>query len=362
MATTHTCLYGGHLVGTDAWLPPVESAHYRWSERYPHPGCSHLRCERCGSTVVSWAGLDLVGAVDCKRLVAHGPSEGLALHVIEPAPARLYACACVAYAERGQRALAPEEGPDHPIKALPWRCAGHLPLVVPGTLDGEAVNADVADLVVRALSGTAPAQRPWPTAPYEAELPAAWLAHLYALVPAGQTRVAIGEAVQAQLVCPDPVVLAAALDFYLFHPQAPGAERVAELLRDAPERLAERLPWSKKRDLASLAWKVLIERLAGPGDALALELARAHVLLPGALAGVLLRVGALDATWLAAHVVAVARATGLVPTIVDAMRHWEAALAHDALQTLRDALGPEVLVVARERLRHRQANAILEGL
>lgn len=358
---THTCLHGGYLVGSDAWLPPVESAHYRWSERYPHPGCSHLRCERCGSTVVSWAGLDLVGAVDSARLAAKGPSEGLALGVIVPAAARLYACPCMAYAERGQRALAPAEGPDHPIKALPWRCAGHAPLAVPGMLDGEAVTPDVHDLVQRALSGAAPAQRPWPAAPYEAELPAAWLAHLYALVPAA-TQVAIAEAVRVQLDAADPIVLAAALDFYLFHAQAPGAAHVAELLRDAPERLSGLLPWSKKRDLASLAWKVLIERLSGPGDALALDLARAHVLRSGAFAGVLLRVGAIDPPWLAAHAVEVARVTGLVPTVVDTMRHWDAALVRETLQALRDALGAGVVAVARERLRHAQAGAILEGL
>jgi len=300
--------------------------------------------------------------VDAESLLTVGPDAARQTGALVDAPgARLYACGCTVAAVRADQPLVPAEGDDHPAKALPWRCGGHPELSLPASLDGESVTSEgLAALSARALGGRAPAQgSPWPASFFDAELPAVWIAHLYALVPAGQARSAISHEAAVALGSDDAAVRAAALDFFLFHPRSPGAERVGELLRDTPERFEDvPLPWTRKRDLAHLAWKVLVERLhpgTGDIDIVALDLARRDTLVPGrAHASAILRLGELDAAWLKEHIAAAATANpDTLTSLIDAMRHWPTADAETAVATLRAADGLDasrVLTVARARL------------
>ncbi|MCA9516933.1 MAG: hypothetical protein KC635_18450 [Myxococcales bacterium] len=373
MSDTRHCLDGGRLVGMDGWLPGL-AAHHRWSDRYPRPGCNHLTCESCGGDVRAWPDLDLApsfagpGASKpvADALAAGGPDAALAQGgVVAAQGSRLYACACTVAGERGERPLRSREGEDHPLKALPWRCAGHPPLGTPAELDGETVDdADAAGLAARALAGAAPADGvPWPTSFIDAELPAAWIAHIYALLPAGAAREGIAGAATAALAADDPKERAAGLDFYLFHPGAPGAERISAALRDEPARFhGVALPWSKKKDLAHLAWKVLAERLQpgddGGVDAIALELARGDALTGRAELAAILRLGALDPAWYKEHVGEVAAANPkALASVVDALRRFGDADLEAAVATLRAADGVDGEAVERA-LRERLAGRV----
>ena len=357
-----TCIEGGYLVASDGWLP-VLPADYRFGGRHPQPGCNHLQCSSCGATVASFVGFDVVGGreVEACALLPLGIEAALgAGAIVAESGRRLYVCECRVVGVGLARALDPSDGPDHPARALPWRCGGHPSLVLPTELDGEAIRlASLEGVVKAALAGAAPAALPWPVGPLDPSEPAAWLARLYALVPAGDARQAVAAAVEAAFASGDTVARAAALNFYQFHPMAPGASGVAELLRDRPaELVGVSLPWSRRRDLAELAWRVVEARLffgseatGVPEDAVALAVAKRSAL--EAAAGrplALLRVGHWDRPWVLAQLAPILDANPrLAPTVVDvvaeaapadAIAAFTAALAADGVN--RQALGDAI--------------------
>lgn len=307
------CGEGGLLVGPGEWLPTHPSDH-RWTERHPRAGCNHRRCLRCDSLVVSTSSAD----------------------------ARHYRCRCASHDERGLRVLDPRGEADHPDRALPWRCAGHPPLELPAELDGETLTSGtLSERVAAVLGGHAP-RRPWPASPLDREGSAAWLARLYALLGDGSHRALITDQIAAALGAPSPLARTLALDFYLYHPLAPGAETLAAALSDRSEDFAGvALPWSRKYDLAHLAWQVLVERLhharadGSPLDPLALPLARAHVSSPNASMAVLLRLGHWDRPWVLDHAVGIAKTSPpLLPSLLDVIARAETSAARAALASL----------------------------
>jgi hypothetical protein len=307
------CGEGGLLVGPHEWLP-THPADHRFTERHPRAGCNHLRCLRCDSLVVSSVSDD----------------------------ARHYRCRCFSHDERGLRLLDPRGEADHPDRALPWRCAGHPPLGLPAELDGEALsNETLSERVVAILAGHVP-RRPWPASALDREGSAAWLARLYALLGDETGRRDIAREVTAALSAPAVLSRTLALDFFLIHPLAPGAERIAAALDEHPALfVGVTLPWSRKHDLAHLAWQVLVERLhhanrnGSPLDPLALPLARAHVSSPNASMAVLLRLGHWDRAWVLDRVAAIATANPpLIPSLLDVLAKAEPTAALASLSTL----------------------------
>lgn len=307
------CGEGGLLVGPGEWLP-THPADHRWTERHPRAGCNHLRCLRCDSLVIS-------------------SSSGDARH---------YRCRCVSHDERGLRLLDPRGEADHPDRALPWRCAGHPPLHLPAELDGETLTSGtLSERVVAILGGHSP-KRPWPASPLDRDGSAAWLARLYALLGDGSDRALVVREVASALAAESTLARTTALDFYLYHPLAPGAETIASTLSEHAGRFAGvSLPWSRKYDLAHLAWQVLVERLhhaqndGSPLDPEALPLARAHVSSPNASMAVLLRLGHWDRPWVLDHAVDIAKASPpLLPSLLDVIARAEPSAAEAALASL----------------------------
>lgn len=212
------------------------------------------------------------------------------------------------HAESLSSAMAEPEG--HRSTALPWRCQGHPLPDLPWHLDGEVIDtATLPDLVRRAVHGQAPVQPPpWPA---EQNLSGAWLAQVYALLPDEALRAALGAAVTAALEAEAPRARAVALDFYVSHPRAPGAEKVAPLLLGQPVLFRDVFPESGAReDLARSAHRVLETRLRaddGAGiDLPALEVARQNLLTPGrGDMALLFPLARLDMPWVRAHAVEV---------------------------------------------------------
>lgn len=356
MSDRFFCREGGALVPGYAWLPDLDADH-AWGARGPTPGCNQVRCAGCQEMVASWPDLKVASGAPLAAEMLHrdGPAAGLASGGLVDMPdARLYACACTVTSTFGHRILAPEGGPDRGQAPLPWRCDGHPRLALPATVDGEHLSLDDLEATVAAaLAGQLPAATPWP-ADQAKGMPAAWVARLYVILGPGPPREAIGRAAAAACKHADARTRGAALDFYLTHPIAPGAERVSGLVRDTPEAFGGiPIPWFPSVDLSDLTWRVLEQRLfvagadGGAADATALDLARASALQSATGRDLaLMRIAHWDRAWFHAHLPDVCRANpALLPSAVCVLEASEADDAIAALVSVRDsgAVDPAVL-------------------
>jgi len=271
-APRRVCREGGQVVGPEGWLPEHPS-DFAWTSRSVSCGCNALKCTRCEARVTSTLGSD----------------------------GRRYRCACTEHvAQLDAESLSPSDGEAHPARALPWRCAGHVPLPFPGgRIDGLTLTgATLAQLVTDCLAGRPP-RAPWRTSPLDGVDSATWLARLHALLEDGTARSQIEAQVLEALGSAEPLARAIALDFFLYHPAASGAAHVARGYTARPRDYdGVPLPSWPAVDLADRLWRFVVARLgACPDDAETLAVARARLLAPAAELSVLLRVARIDDRW-----------------------------------------------------------------
>jgi hypothetical protein len=284
----HVCLEGGQVVGPGGWMPEHPS-DFAWTSRSVSCGCNALTCTRCEASVTSSLGSD----------------------------GRLYRCACTEHvAQLDAESLSPSDGEPHPARALPWRCAGHVPLPFPGgRIDGLTLTGPgLAQIVTDCLAGRPP-HAPWGTSPLDGVDSATWLARLHALLEDATARSQIEAQALEALGSTEPLARAIALDFFLYHPAVPGAAHVARGYTARPQDYdGVPLPSWPAVDLADRFWRFVVARLgACPDDAEALSVARARLLEPAAELSVLLRVARIDDRWVLERAEAlVAASPGLV--------------------------------------------------
>lgn len=339
---THFCAKGGHIIGSDAWLP--EHAYdYQWGAVTPPIGCNRLVCESCGGAVRSRAGVELVPGEtlmpDELRGLSEDQWEGLA-QIVPSNVGRIYACPCMVRVAFADDPLIPSEG-ELQGPSTAWRCAGHPDLKLPATLDGVYLAGDGSDdwagLVSSSLRGVLPAadKRPW-IGLDDARHSAFWLARLPMLVDDLVLARAVATQAAACLDSADVLVRRGAINFYRFHPNALGAGRVAALMETNPELYrGVSDPDRPRRDLARYADEVIDRRVSlrdAGGQPLAPEAvryARNEVLQGRARMAHLFRLALLDGEWLATR----------AGKIVDA----QPAMAGIVVMALRD--GPEATLL-----------------
>ncbi len=373
MSLLRFCRDGGYTVEPSGWLPD-DSYAYRWSDRTPRPGCSRLGCPRCGADVVAWNGFDRIPGESVEAAALYEAGREAAQRDGKVAPrtsSRLYLCRCTVHSESLYTAMADPEA--HSSRALPWRCQGHPVPELPWHLDGEVIDtATLPALVRRAVHGVAPAQTPpWPA---DQNLPGTWLAQLYAIVPAGAPRFALAAAVNAALTEEGHCARAVALDFYISHPRAPGAETLAGLLQSQPTLFRGVFPRSDaKEDLEQRAHCVLVERLRFVGDdgstidPVALEVARQNLLTPGRSdMSLLFPLGRWDMPWVEAHAVEVlATHPELIGALILILKPLGAERISSALtRGMQDTrLDPErILSAVRKKLFEPERSGVLNRL
>lgn len=181
------------LVGAKLWLP-VEPYEYGWA---PLVGCNRMRCRRCG--------------------------EPVRAQVLQDGKRRHYACGCQQHEETWRHQV--DADPDDLGGPNRWMCEGHPDFVLPATLDGVALAEGGDWAAVVRLGFVQP-----PFTPPSVELAAPWIMRLYRLLAPEPTRRQLGAAVADAMNDPDAVVVAGTLDFFINEPDAPGAERLAELI------------------------------------------------------------------------------------------------------------------------------------
>ena len=323
----HVCHEGGWLVSSDGWLG-AHPSDFDWYANYARVGCSALVCGRCGERVEQRAGWRLIGYLTPPDpgLLFGQPHWGGIPALTADDDGRTYVCRCAVTSVLGPRSILT---PDERAPELPWRCAGHPPLLLRAVLDGVQVAAEptaLFALAADALARRIPAVVPWP-ASAEGH-PAMWWARLYAMLPADVAtgvaqRTAMGEGAAAALDAADPVVRRGALEFFWLLPTAPGSERLADLVRNAIH-LYDGVQIEPERDLGYYLRRALNARIeldgawGGPEDLGACG-AAAHDLRYGRGAvSFVFALGRRDPAWLAQHGPAIASHN---PTLLLAILH-----------------------------------------
>jgi hypothetical protein len=182
------------LVGAKLWLP-AEPYEYGWA---PLVGCNRMRCQRC--------------------------REPVRAQVLQDGEHRRYACGCQQHEEIWHHQV--DADPGDLIGPSRWTCEGHPGFALPATLDGVALTQDSDWAAVARLGLVRP-----PFTPPGVELAPSWILRLYRLLASEPARRQLGTAVADAMNDPDAVVVAGALGFFINEPDAPGAERLAELIR-----------------------------------------------------------------------------------------------------------------------------------
>jgi hypothetical protein len=288
----------GSLVGARGWLP-AEPFDYNW-DRF---GCNQLRCGRCGQTVRS--------------------------HVLADGNGRHYECACQRYDAYEYHLLGSDQGYIHEFVTA-WDCGGHPELPLPHLLDGVRVAADADFGAIVAATLPAP-----PFVAPGTKAPSFWVQRLYRLVQRDDVRRAIGEAVAALLSSTEARTLRAALDFFAQLPEAPGGERVAEVVaRDRARLAATADPTSSSYNLYERALEAITRQLAARPTAAAVAVARAALLDGSGDSGLLYRVAAHDPEWFCNHAADIVRASAAMEDYVRAA--LEDVPEHDRERALRN--------------------------
>jgi len=234
------CAHGGMLVNAQSPVPLQP-----WDHRPPTAlsflGCNRLHCAGCDSEVRQLPGVELAPdfALDGSELY-ECPSPGALPGVIPDPRARLYFCRCSRWLELVAHELDPEDSDPESDPVLPWRCAGHPEVGLPLTLDGVSLasEADVRDVVQRALGGSLPSQAD----PMFRDQPYLWVDRLYALLghlPEAETCVTL---LRERLDAPDPLARGVALHFFHRFPLTSGLEPIVARVEQDGSLLAEPLP------------------------------------------------------------------------------------------------------------------------
>lgn len=316
-----TCFSRGFLVNGEAVIPtdPTDLM----VENLAIVGCSHLVCAGCGATVRNAIGLSFRTKDDRTDLAQIYATTDLAAHpALQPARAdyRLYLCKCSRWLETSQSELGdPDPDPDRD-PTMPWGCAGHPVLSIPGTVDGVEVGtrAELQKLVVAGFHGV------FPPAVRRSDTQVGWMARLYRRLPA-QHAAAVVDAAVVALHDPEIPVRGRALGFFRYTPDEAGLTHVAALFDDARpliDGVLDPIGLQKDDSLADSAWRALQPLIGKQGGAR--ERARADALAKGRGTRALYYVlAAADSSWFAQHVGEIALATpGKKDDLVDSLTQF----------------------------------------
>lgn len=225
--TLHLCMDGGWVVEPES--PIGEQPFDFFYPRGPVLGCSALVCQLCGQRV--------------RNRVEAG--------------ARVYECACGPDAVVIARPV--REGNDL-IPRPAWRCAGHVPLGLPATIDGVTVARGVlAGIVLESLRGDWP-----PACPVYARPPGLWALRLYHALDDATAGLEIAAAATSAVLDADAHVRRGAIEVVRRIPNAPGVERLVDAARRPELFVGVRTPGIEE-DLA-LGLRIALRRRAEAGD------------------------------------------------------------------------------------------------
>ena len=190
------------------------------------PGCTRLRCARCGADVRTGpAGTSVKdGHAALDLLAMYAAKDWTSLPFLTNAQSgwRLYACKCEIWEELNEHCLENDhDSPGDPD--LPWSCAGHPVPSLPVSL-GEltiAADTDWSALVQRILDGACPRRLERAN-----EGPWMWLPWLYAYLAGLPVRAKLSSAIGDRVDDRAEHVVAAVLAFFRRFPVADGIERV----------------------------------------------------------------------------------------------------------------------------------------
>lgn len=342
----HTCTRGGWLVSAERWLP-ADPYDWHWGAGRPEIGCNHLVCRSCETDVRQRPGFaakpndDAVSAAAVHGAADHDLAWEAVPGIVRDPGARLYACSCQVRTERTSRPTLPEQVDVVFGFHSSWRCAGHP--MPPRDFDGVTLDAaaDLGAIAAASFRDARPPTPPWGALWAHAKYPGFWAARCYALMPAGR-RDDLARAVAPLLTSAEARERRGAIDFYLTHSIAPGAERLTEALRDHAALFAGVPdPGSKRRDLAWFLQEAFERRLkvtdeaGAPIDRAAVALARQQVVRADRSRTVIHALAHVDAPWIAANVDAIFEAQpAKLKTVMMALAHAPEDVAFDAVMRL----------------------------
>jgi hypothetical protein len=301
------CADGGHLVDLAHTLPDDPSDYH--DGRRPIIGCNKLYCIQCRVPVRTVSGRAIPASLQNDLTARYAVEDLTGLPAVGHAsPFREYFCRCES---RTATSYHPVDDPDEGLTSLnvPWRCAGHPPVVLPHDFDGAPVRDEPAlvAMVYAALAGVLPPRA------HQRDGPATWwLIRLYSRVARTPYAELVAATVAAALDHADPPVRGRALRFFFTVALPIGQHRALELYEqrpdlytDVPDEVTDVTP---DKTLEHSLWRAAGPLTAAPGRAR--DLARAHAVTPGrgsqALYSALARE---DAAWFAEHIEAIFRAT-----------------------------------------------------
>ncbi len=317
--TTQYCLEGGQLVGADHWFPD-DAYDFDWGSAGPAIGCNRLVCTECKTRVRQCVGLEVKpnARVESRVLAGLTPSHWNRIDTLTVSTTgRVYACQCAVYVMHGARRMAGAGGDPLHGPRVPWRCGGHPVVDTPSAVDGVAVdaNTDWREVAAHVFRGTLPAHRPW-IGLEDKRHPAFWLARLVVLVSDPAVRDAVASAAADCLADSDLYLRRGAINFFRFHPLAPGAERVTHLWSTRPTLFdGVQDPDRARRTLARYAREVVDARIS-KGCTDAIEFAKTALHAGRGEYSFLYRLQQVDPSWLHTHVRQLASAN---PHLSDAM-------------------------------------------
>lgn len=334
------CPEGGLLIGMQDWLP-ASPHEYNWGTFDPRIGCNRLVCGACGHEVRHLAGVEITdhGTMDPAALYA--AADWTSLPQVRPAPTlegRLYACPCQYRMQFGSTELDPPlPAPEREFISA-WRCAGHPRFTLPGEIAGVSLDGqtDYEACTREALLGTLAAQ------PARiARIPGYLALRMYILLRDAGLGTRVGHAVAACLTDPAPVARRGALEFFYEQPDAPGAERVAQVAarhRDLFSGHAD--PTDGRYDLEEHLLRVLERRIAaersGGPDPDALDIVRDEVRAGTGRTSLVRALARVDAGWVRDHAADITAADPrLLKSLVYALRELPASDIATALIAVR---------------------------
>lgn len=348
--TEHLCHSGGTLVSADDWLPS-DPRDYQAGGLVPFIGCNNLSCQKCKTTVQSALGFS--GLPSPATLAA--TADWTTLPEYSGGSQRLYACGCTVRLIGAPTELELPAGAYDFEEQLPWRCAGHPSLSVPGELDGLSIDGDWSGLAPLVLKVRTQLHD------YVDRLPGFQAHRLYAML-GEPAREGLSHAVAA-LVGDDELRPRVVL-YFAGRPMAAGFDEVARYVASHPDQVASvAVDWGPSPTLAAYLADAFATRLTlsprGPGSDAVRDALRVIATHPPGLGATVLRLARVDPGFvqdrlgdlLLADPAGWRSALQLVrpshaPAVIDAgmaLVKANAATRDEVLLALRDAVAPEVV-------------------
>lgn len=348
---TNSCSSGGYLVGAKDWLP-LSPISFHFGAPGVAIGCNQLRCGECGSAVRFAQGWESHSPLDHDPAALYEAKDWTKVPGLVQGSMTLYVCRCnylfvdLAMAMDLNSEMAVETGEDFPS----WGCGGHPQFTLPGTVDGRLLETaeDVEEFVEEILAGAWKKSHPNPV---QYGFPGFLLWRLYALVRETELGEKVSHRVLEALTDERPAVRAVAIAFFKVFPDAPGADRLAEIYKlNAKCFTGIPNPFSDQQDLDLHFELALQARTARTYDPAALTIIRENMVGDAPLNGERFHLlQEIDRVWLEDHRDEVLTA---VPELIDSwvwmVRAWPEEILLQELHSIarQTPLSPDQLKAA----------------